>query len=165
MHLLPSTLLLASLTAPLLVAAIAITSPAANTTITAGTTVPLSWTSVDTDPSTFSIELVNFVTFPPSYSILYQNIVTALGNYSVYVPCATPAMAGYQVNAINGTNVFVIYAQSPAFSIAKASSCCVDPPGSVPTSTCAAPTVTVTVAATCSATGVVQPDPEDECEA
>lgn len=49
-------------------------------------------------------------------------------------------------NAINGTNVYIIYAQTPKFSLAGAR--CVDPLPLLPTTTAcaaAAPTVTVTV--------------------
>lgn len=50
-----------------LVAAIEFTSPAANSTLTKGSTYDLTWTSVDTDPEKFSIYLVNFVDWPPFY--------------------------------------------------------------------------------------------------
>lgn len=46
-------------------------------------------------------------------------------------------------NAINGTNVYVIYAQTPKFSITGDS--CTDPVTTTTASTCAAATVTVTV--------------------
>lgn len=44
-----------------LASAIQFTDPAANATLTKGSNFDLSWTTVDTDPTTFSVYLVNFV--------------------------------------------------------------------------------------------------------
>ncbi|KAF4252215.1 hypothetical protein CNMCM8714_007905 [Aspergillus fumigatus] len=60
-----------------LAAAINITSPAANTTYAAGSTVAVRWTSVDTDPTNFSLYLWNFVSWPPTYVPLALDIPTA----------------------------------------------------------------------------------------
>ncbi|KAK1980212.1 Ser-Thr-rich glycosyl-phosphatidyl-inositol-anchored membrane family-domain-containing protein, partial [Colletotrichum cereale] len=139
-----------ALAAPL-VSAIEFTSPAVNSTVSKGSSQRLTWNSVDTDPSTFSILLVNFVNWPPSYTLLAQNIETSAGAASVEVPCSTDNSNGYQFNAINGTNVFVIYAQTPKFSVSGGA--CTDPtpvPPAMP-SACAPPsTVTVTVSKTLS---------------
>ncbi|KAH8882512.1 hypothetical protein GQ53DRAFT_772394 [Thozetella sp. PMI_491] len=138
-----STLSLAALAAPL-VSAIAFTSPAENSTVTKGAEYELTWSSVDTDPSVFSIYLVNFVDWPPYYTPLALDIETGLGAYTVRVPCEAATSYGFQFNAINGTNVYVIYAQTPKFFIDG--DACTDPPSS----TCAAATVTVTVSTTLS---------------
>ncbi|CAN8105509.1 unnamed protein product [Discula destructiva] len=122
-----------------LAAAISFTNPAANETLTRGATFDLSWASVDTDPTSFSVYLVNFVNWPPFYTAL-DVVQTSAGEASVRVPCDVDTSYGYQFNAINGTNVYVIYAQTPKFSIAGAS--CSDPP-STSTACAAAPTVTV----------------------
>lgn len=126
--------------------AIQILAPAANSTYRAGEPAVVQWSSVDTDPDTFSIYLVNFVNWPPSYVPLALDVPTAAHSYSVDIPCNTDPSWGYQINAINGTNVYVIYAQSSKFSVSPARSPaqCV---ASTPTpSTCPAPsTVTVTV--------------------
>ncbi|TKW48322.1 hypothetical protein CTA1_3695 [Colletotrichum tanaceti] len=141
-----------ALAAPL-VSAIEFTSPSLNSTVTKGASYELTWNTVDTDPSVFSVFLVNFVNWPPSYTLLAQDIETAAGAASVHVPCSTPNSYGYQFNAINGTNVYVIYAQTPRFSISGAD-CADDPSPTLPPaspSTCAPPsTVTVTVSKTLS---------------
>ena len=79
-----------------LVAAIDIPDPTTNSTITKGEYYNLTWSSVDTDASTFSIFLVNFVNWPPSYVDLATDIETAAGSYSVYIPCDTEDAYGYQ---------------------------------------------------------------------
>ncbi|KAJ5775541.1 uncharacterized protein N7511_000552 [Penicillium nucicola] len=135
-----------------LVAAIEITSPAANTTYAAGSTVNVEWTSVDTDPTNFSLYLWNFVSWPPSYVPLTIDVPTSDLSYSVQIPCDTTPDWGYQISGINGTNVYIIYAQSDKFTVSNAdnSTACVDTP--LPTTfTCpnaAVSTVYVTVSAT-----------------
>ncbi|KAJ5153574.1 uncharacterized protein N7500_009013 [Penicillium coprophilum] len=135
-----------------LVAAIEITNPAANTTYAAGSTVNVEWTSVDTDPSHFSLYLWNFVSWPPSYVPLAIDVPTSDLSYSVQIPCDTIPDWGYQISGINGTNVYIIYAQGEKFTVHNAddSTACVDTP--LPTtSTCpnaAASTVYVTVSST-----------------
>ncbi|GJD03596.1 extracellular proline-serine rich protein [Colletotrichum higginsianum] len=94
--------------------------PSLNSTVTKGSSYELTWNTVDTDPSAFSIFLVNFVNWPPSYTLLAQDIETAAGAASVKVPCSALNSYGYQFNAINGTNVYVIYAQTSKFSISGA---------------------------------------------
>ncbi|KAF9871840.1 hypothetical protein CkaCkLH20_10774 [Colletotrichum karsti] len=139
-----------ALAAPLAVSAIEFTSPSLNSTVTKGSSYELSWNTVDTDPSVFSVYLVNFVNWPPSYTLLAQNIETASGAATVQVPCSEISSGGYQFNAINGTNVYVIYAQTPKFAISGDD--CTDPtPIPAEPSTCAPPaTVTVTVSKTLS---------------
>ncbi|EFQ25969.1 developmentally Regulated MAPK Interacting protein [Colletotrichum graminicola] len=139
-----------ALVAPL-VSAIEFTSPSINSTVTKGSSYELTWKAVDTDPSAFSIFLVNFVNWPPSYTLLAENIETSAGAVSVDVPCSASNSYGYQFNAINGTNVYVIYAQTPKFSISGAD--CTGPTTLPPASPsiCAPPsTVTVTVSKTLS---------------
>lgn len=127
-----------------LASAIEILTPTVNSTQQAGGKTVVSWSTVDTDPSVFSIYLVNFVNWPPSYVPLAYNVPTSDKSYTVQIPCETDPSYGYQINAINGTNVYVIYAQSKKFSVSKGLSHCVD---TNPTSTCPAPS-TVTVTAT-----------------
>ncbi|WYZ46649.1 hypothetical protein EsH8_IX_000874 [Colletotrichum jinshuiense] len=139
-----------ALAAPL-VSAIEFTSPGLNSTVTKGSSYELTWNTVDTDPSSFSVFLVNFLNWPPSYTLLAQDLETAAGAASVQIPCSTPSSYGFQFNAINGTNVYVIYAQTPKFSVSGAD--CEDPTTLPPASpsTCAPPsTVTVTVSKTLS---------------
>jgi hypothetical protein len=110
-----------------LATAVEITFPVANSTLVAGGETKVVWSSVDTDPTTLSLYLVNFVNWPPSYVPLAIDVDTADGSHQVKIPCDTPASSGYQINAINGTNVYVIYAQSKKFSVGPA----LDPAGCI----------------------------------
>lgn len=80
-----------------LAAAIQFTNPAENSTLTKGANFDLTWTSVDTDPTNFSIYLVNFVNFPPFYTPLALDIDTSLSEYSVRVPCSVDDSYGFQL--------------------------------------------------------------------
>jgi Ser-Thr-rich glycosyl-phosphatidyl-inositol-anchored membrane family len=134
-----------------LVSAIQLTAPTANSTIFKGSEYSLTWSSVDTDPTTFSVYLVNFVNFPPTYVQLSTNIKTSTTSTKVHIPCDTDPSYGYQFNAINGTNLYVIYAQSPKFSVGGKA--CVDStskPTNTTASTCAKETITVYVTASSS---------------
>lgn len=91
-------LALAALAAPL-VAAMDFSSPAANSTVTKGKDFTLSWNTVDTDPTKFSIYLVNFVNWPPFYTPLAYNVETAAGQTKVKVPCSVDNSDGYQLYA------------------------------------------------------------------
>ncbi|PSR81649.1 Ser-Thr-rich glycosyl-phosphatidyl-inositol-anchored membrane family-domain-containing protein [Coniella lustricola] len=123
-----------------LTSAIAFSNPEANATLTKGSYYDLAWTSVDTDPTTLSVYLVNFVNWPPYYEQLALDLEVSAGEASVRIPCDVDNSYGYQFNAINGTNVYIIYAQTDKFFIDGSS--CTDP--ATTASTCAAPTATVT---------------------
>ncbi|ROV91099.1 hypothetical protein VPNG_09920 [Cytospora leucostoma] len=138
---------LLALGAPL-ASAISFSNPAANSTLTRGSNFDLQWSSVDTDPTSFSVYLVNFVNWPPYYTPLALDLETSSGEASVRVPCDVDDSYGFQFNAINGTNVYIIYAQTSKFSITGEA--CTDPVTTTPTaaagSSCAAAqTVTATV--------------------
>ncbi|RDW72683.1 GPI anchored serine-threonine rich family protein [Aspergillus mulundensis] len=139
-----------------LAAAISITEPTANSTFAAGSAITVNWTTVDTDPSSFSLYLWNFVSWPPSYVALATDIPTADESHTVQIPCDTNPEWGYQLSAINGTNVYIIYAQGERFTIdspADGESCVDTVPSSSATpspSTCDATTVYVTVTPTAS---------------
>ncbi|KAK5651517.1 hypothetical protein OQA88_11971 [Cercophora sp. LCS_1] len=146
---------LLALAAPL-ASAIQFTSPAANSTLTKGDSYELTWSTVDTDPTSFSVYLVNFVNWPPSYTPLALDLETAAGAAEVKLPCGVDTSYGYQFNAINGTNVYVIYAQTPKFYISGPS--CSDPeptPEPICPSAAAAATVTVTVSTTLSSSSFI----------
>jgi len=87
---------LLALAAPL-VAAMDFSSPAANTTLSKGETFQLSWNTVDTDPSEFSVYLVNFVNWPPYYAPLAYNVETSAGAIEVKLPCGIDNSYGYQL--------------------------------------------------------------------
>ncbi|CCC07836.1 hypothetical protein SMACR_01401 [Sordaria macrospora] len=141
---------LAALAAPL-VSAIQFVEPAANATLHKGDTFDLKWSTVDTDPTDFSVYLVNFVNWPPYYAPLAYNVEPSSGELSVTIPCDIDSSYGWQFNAINGTNVYVIYAQTPKFFI-SGGPCSVDSPFPTGAPSVCAPeaTVTVTVSTTLS---------------
>ncbi|RDW77578.1 hypothetical protein BP6252_05631 [Coleophoma cylindrospora] len=111
-------------------------TPTLNSTVSKGSNVDVTWSSVDTDASTFSIYLVNFATahYPPTVLSLAQNVPQADGSLSVRIPCDVSSDYGWQINFINGTNTYVIYAQSSPFTLTGD---CVDPTttSSIPVST------------------------------
>lgn len=94
-------------------------TPTLNSTVTKGTEVNVKWTSVDTDADTFSIYLANFQTahWPPTVLSLAQHVPRDSGSLKVRIPCDLSSDYGWQLNFINGTNTYVIYAQSPLFSL------------------------------------------------
>jgi len=133
-----------------LVSALQFTAPPANSTLTKGSSFDLTWDSVDTDPESFSAYIVNFVTWPPFYQLVAEDLETATGAATVKIPCDLDNSWGWQFNGINGTNVYIIYAQSDKFSIKGDD--CTDP---VTSATCPPATATVTVSKTLSSAAVV----------
>lgn len=128
---------------PTLVQGIAFTSPTASDVITKGSDITATWTSVDTDPTVFSLYLWNFVDWPPYYEALAYGIDTTAGEVTVRIPCHINNGEGWQLTAINNTNVYVLYAQTSDFNITGDS--CTDPATS---STCYAAASTVYVTQT-----------------
>lgn len=100
-----------------LVQGIQFTTPLTNKTLEKGSIQKLTWSTVDTDPSTLSIYLVNFVSWPPLTYSLAEDLDTSKGKAYVKIPCDVDSGYGYQFNAINGTNTYVIYAQTDIFSL------------------------------------------------
>ena len=85
-----------ALAAPL-VSAIQFSEPASNSTLRKGQTFDLKWDSVDTDPASFSIFLVNFVTWPPFYTQVASDVETSAGEREVTVPCDLDSSYGFQL--------------------------------------------------------------------
>lgn len=85
-----------ALAAPL-VSAIQFVEPIANSTLKKGETYSVKWNSVDTDPSTFSIYLVNFVDWPPFYTQVAYDVPTSSGEHEVTVPCDVSTSWGFQL--------------------------------------------------------------------
>jgi hypothetical protein len=132
---------------PLLSSAILITSPNNSSTLTKGEDATITWTSVDTDDTSFGLVLVNFVYWPPYYQQLAEDVSTSANSTTVTIPCDLVATDGYQFNAINGTNLYVIYAQSSKFAIGG-EDCEDSGNGDEPTCSASKVTVTITVAPT-----------------
>ncbi|OLL23533.1 Serine/threonine-rich protein adg2 [Neolecta irregularis DAH-3] len=95
--------------------AIHILAPGTNTSLIKGESQTVSWSSVETDPTIFSLYLVNFVYWPPTLYQLRRDIPTSDGRAHFLIPCDVQPEYGWQLNAINGTNTYVIYAQSGKF--------------------------------------------------
>ncbi|KNG88543.1 extracellular proline-serine rich protein [Aspergillus nomiae NRRL 13137] len=138
-----------------LVSALSINKPGANSTYAAGSTVTVNWSTVDTDPTEISLYLWNFVSWPPSYISLAQNVPTADQSYAVQIPCDTNPEWGYQISAINGTNVYIIYAQGDQFTVSEPvnGTSCADSVPPPPASTCGPTSAVSTVYVTVSPTG------------
>ncbi|KAL2124996.1 hypothetical protein VTJ04DRAFT_1361 [Mycothermus thermophilus] len=148
MHVL--SLLTAAIAAVPLASAIHFLEPEADANLQKGQSYPVRWGFVDTDPATLSLYLVNFVDWPPFYTQLAANLPTTAGEFNVTIPCDVNASWGYQINAINGTNVYVIYAQTSRFRVLGAD--CSGPLASALSDAgCQPLTITQTVTATVSA--------------
>ena len=80
-----------------LAAGIQINSPGSNSTITKGSTVSIPFDTVNTDPTTFGVYLVNFVNWPPYYNLLTANAETSSKSVSVKIPCKLDSVYGYQL--------------------------------------------------------------------
>lgn len=89
----------AALAASPLVSAIQFESPSSNSTLSKGQSYSVKWSSVDTDPSIFSLYLVNFVNWPPFYTEIASNVSTFSGELDVTLPCAVDNSWGYQLYA------------------------------------------------------------------
>jgi hypothetical protein len=87
---------LLALVAPL-VSAIQFREPVLNSTLAKGETYNVKWDSVDTDPSKFSIYLVNFADWPPFYTQVASDVETSAGQHDVTVPCAVASSWGFQL--------------------------------------------------------------------
>lgn len=84
----------------------------------------VSWNSVSSDPSSFTISLVNMVTYPNVNVVLKQDVLTSSGSASVNAPSSGwPTGHGFQINFIQqNTNGDAILAQSQQFNITGSTS-------------------------------------------
>lgn len=90
-----------------------------NAVWTAGQNQTVVWNSVNTDPGTVSVYLVNFSRYPTQSILLKSNVATTSGTLTIdgsYLSVGT----GYQINLVPGTNTEQILAQSNQFSIVAA---------------------------------------------
>lgn len=125
-------------------------SPATgNTTVSKGKNIHVKWSAVDTDAEIFSVYLANFLQWPPVVLSLAQNVPRDDLSIDLRVPCDIASGPGWQINFINGTNTYVIYAQSPAFTL---SGDCLEPAPTPAPKPTPYQNGTVTVVATSTAT-------------
>ncbi|KAI3390567.1 hypothetical protein diail_9191 [Diaporthe ilicicola] len=99
-----------------------------NITFTKGDAVTVTWDFVNTDPTKFSLYLWEFVAFPPTYELVAYNVDTAARQATVTIPCHINSSPNWQFTMINGTNVYVLYAQTARFTISDNPQTCVDSP-------------------------------------
>ncbi|ORY83614.1 hypothetical protein BCR37DRAFT_272795 [Protomyces lactucae-debilis] len=94
-------------------------TPALNSTVAKGSTIDVRYSSVVSDADFFSVYLTNFQTshWPPTVLSLAQNVRRDAGVVSVRIPCDLTSDYGWTLNFVNGTNTYVIYAQSPVFTL------------------------------------------------
>jgi hypothetical protein len=125
------------------VSAYEVMTPTLNSTVSKGETVSIEWTSVDTDAEIFSVYLTNFQTahWPPTVLSLAQNVPRDDGSIELRIPCDLSSDYGWQINFINGTNTYVIYAQSPVFELTGD---CVEPEPEVSSTSSMVPYPTAT---------------------
>lgn len=137
-------------------AAYEVLTPTLNSTVSKGEKLTVEWTSVDTDAEIFSIYITNFATnhWPPTVVSLAQNVPRDDGSIDLYIPYSLSSDYGWQINFINGTNTYVIYAQSPVFELTgegvdpTTSSAFPTATGYTNTTTATVPGATVTATAT-----------------
>lgn len=79
--------------------AINFTYPTGGITLSRGSTYDVTWTTVDTDPTQFSIYLWNFVSYPPYYTFITQ-VQTSAESQNVTIPCNVPAEDGWQMYVV-----------------------------------------------------------------
>lgn len=80
-----------------LVSAIQLLAPPTGSTVAKGSGYTVRWTSVDTDPTSFDIALVNFVNYPPTTIVIARNVQTSAGKFDVTIPCSAAASSGFQM--------------------------------------------------------------------
>ncbi|KAF8273836.1 hypothetical protein EI94DRAFT_1782758 [Lactarius quietus] len=93
----------------------ALTFTSVPTNATSGGSVTIPWSSTSTDPSTFSLELVNPTLFNNAIAIA-NNVATSTGTITVTLPIV-PASGGYTIQAVDISNINSVYATSGGFSI------------------------------------------------
>ncbi|KAK7697336.1 hypothetical protein SLS64_013634 [Diaporthe eres] len=134
-----------SVFSPIMVTAIAISSPPAQAlrfsyptpadnahsvdlSIVKGDTLNVTWDTVSTDPKKFSLYLWEFVAYPPAYELVAYNVDTEVKQATFKVPCNIKSSPDWQLTMTEGTNVYVLYAQTARFKIKDSNGTCVDPP-------------------------------------
>ncbi|GJE84261.1 GPI anchored serine-threonine rich family protein [Phanerochaete sordida] len=133
--------------------AMSVTAPTNSTGFSTSGQNTVSWTAVSTDPTNFTVVLVNMARFPTYSQVLDALVDTSLGTVKVNPPSAGwPSGSGFQVNLVSDPDhLNTILAQSDQFTF-------VTPSGSssIASSTSGAATsggTTLVVSNTASSTG------------
>ncbi len=80
-----------------LVSAIEITEPSSGSIFAKGQPNIVEWDSVSSDPSTFNLFIVNYVTYPPLSIKLASDVQTSTGSIPVAIPCDMRSDNGFQI--------------------------------------------------------------------
>ncbi|KAI9454900.1 hypothetical protein BJY52DRAFT_699802 [Lactarius psammicola] len=83
--------------------------------LTSGGPATISWSSSDSDPNVFSLELVNTDLFHDAIAIA-NNVQKTAGSISVTLPIV-PAGSGYTIEAVDIGNINQVFGTSSSFSI------------------------------------------------
>ncbi|KAA8645025.1 hypothetical protein EYZ11_012467 [Aspergillus tanneri] len=104
------------------VGALSVTSPEKGADIDASGSFTVKWSSVDTDPSTFDLYLVNNAVYPSVEKKIASNIDTSKGSYTVDGISGLTDGKGYQISLLSnsGRNTGIL-AQSEQFKVAGGS--------------------------------------------
>ncbi|KAK4687177.1 hypothetical protein P7C73_g2949, partial [Tremellales sp. Uapishka_1] len=100
-----------------LAAAVRITSPSNTTGWESSGANVIEWTSVSTDSSTFTLELIE--PSSPNSPVVIANVTTSAGSYTYTPSSSLTAASEYRVNAVNNG---AILAQSDYFQVESGSS-------------------------------------------
>ncbi|KAJ6012487.1 hypothetical protein N7522_002842 [Penicillium canescens] len=98
-------------------AGLVVTSPRIGEKIDPDRPLTIKWQSVQTDPDTFTIELVNQNVYPSTTEIVAENVDSSKGSYTVKSKSFTDVDVGkgYQINFLSNSNG--ILAQSQQFGV------------------------------------------------
>ncbi|KAL2846170.1 Ser-Thr-rich glycosyl-phosphatidyl-inositol-anchored membrane family-domain-containing protein [Aspergillus pseudoustus] len=111
---LPSVLLLLAVAA----SALKVTEPKKNVEIDPSESFTVKWDSVNTDPTSFDLYLVNNAVYPPVDKKIASDVDTSQGSYSVDGVSGLSTGSGYQINLYsNEEHNTGILAQSEQFNV------------------------------------------------
>ncbi|KAJ6072976.1 hypothetical protein N7467_011061 [Penicillium canescens] len=98
-------------------AGLVVTSPRIGEKIDPDRPLTIKWQSVQTDPDTFTIELVNQNVYPSTTEIVAEDVDSSKGSYTVKAKSFTDVDVGkgYQINFLSNSNG--ILAQSQQFGV------------------------------------------------
>ncbi|KAH8705002.1 Ser-Thr-rich glycosyl-phosphatidyl-inositol-anchored membrane family-domain-containing protein [Talaromyces proteolyticus] len=102
--------------------ALQVTSPTKDTNVDLSKSTEITWSHVESDPTSFDIELVNEHVNPAVAKTIATNVQTSAGSYTFSNLDAAAGREGYQINFIsNEPQNTGILAQSPGFDVSNAS--------------------------------------------
>ncbi|KAL1849398.1 hypothetical protein Daus18300_013280 [Diaporthe australafricana] len=99
-----------------------------NISFSKGDVANVTWDVVNTDPKKFSLYLWEFAAFPPTYELVAYNVDTETKQATLTIPCHVNSSPNWQFTMVNGTNVYVLYAQTARFGIRGNNRICIDSP-------------------------------------